>query len=243
MDRMRKTALIAGGLYLVTFITSIPALALKAPVRDNVDFILGAGSSTGVVWASFLEVVLALACIGTAVALFPVAKRHSEAAAVGFVAARVLEAVIIVIGVVSLFSVVTLRQDLAGAAGTDAASLVTTGRSLVALHDWTFLLGPGLIPGVNALFLGYVMYRSRLVPRVIPLMGLIGAPMLLASATATMFGIYDQVSTWSAVATLPVGLWELSLGVWLVVKGFTPSSITDESTDAGVASAYQSVAA
>lgn len=194
-------------------------------------------------WAGFLEVVLALACIGTAVALFPVAKRHSEAAAIGFVASRVLEAVIIVVGVVSLFSVVTLRQDLAGVAGTDAASLVATGRSLVALHDWTFLLGPGLIPGVNALFLGYVMYRSRLVPRVIPVIGLIGAPMLLASATATMFGVYDQISPWSSIAALPVGVWELSLGVWLVVKGFQASPVTDAVVISSEMAADRAVAA
>lgn len=122
-----------------------------------------------------------LACIGTAVALFPVVKRQNEAAALGFVTARVFEAGLILLGVVSVLAVVTLRQDVAGAAGADGASLVTTGRALVAIHDWTFLLGPGLIPGVNALLLGTLMYRSGLVPRVIPLMGLIGAPLILAA--------------------------------------------------------------
>ena len=120
----------------------------------------------------------------------------------------------------------TLRQDLAGAAGADAASMILTGNALVAVHDWTFLLGPGLMPAVNALLLGYLLYRSGLVPRIIPLMGLIGAPLLLASATATMFGAYEQVSAMSVIATLPIFFWELSLGVWLVVKGFKPSPIT-----------------
>lgn len=226
MTSLRKTALVAGGFYLITIIASIPALALYGPVLNNPDYIVSSGADTRVLWGGFLEVITALACIGTAVALFPVVKRQNEGVALGFVAARVLEAGVIVVGIVSLLSVVTLRQNLAGAAGTDAASLVTTGKALVAIHDWTFLLGPGLMPGVNALLLGYLMYRSRLVPRVIPVLGLIGAPLLLASATATMFGIYPQVSVWSAIATIPIFAWELSLGVWLVVKGFKPSAIT-----------------
>jgi hypothetical protein len=233
MDSVRKTALVAGAFYLITFITSIPALALYGPVLNNPDYIVSSGSDTRVLWGGFLEVILALACVGTAVTLFPVVKRQNEAAALGFVAARVLEAAIIVVGVVSLLSVVTLRQDLAGAAGADPASLVTAGKSLVAIHDWTFLLGPGVIPGVNALCLGYLMYRSRLVPRVIPVLGLIGAPIIFASATATLFGIYDQVSAWSAIAAIPVAAWELALGVWLVVKGFKPSPITAGMVTAG----------
>ncbi len=228
MDAMRKTALIGGGLYLLTFITSIPALGLKGPARENVNFILGAGSETSVLWAGFLDAVLALGCIGTAVALYPVTRRHSKSAALGFVASRTLEAAIIVVGVISLLSIVTLRQDLGATAGADTASLVTTGQSLVAVHDWTFLFGPGVMAGINALFLGSVMYRSRLVPRLIPTVGLIGAPIILASSTATIFGAYDQVSSWGTLAALPVAAWELSLGIWLVVKGFKPSPTTHE---------------
>lgn len=116
----------------------------------------------------------------------------------------------------------TLRQDLAASAGADAAALLPTGSALVATHDWTFLLGPGLIPAINALCPGYVLYRSRLVPRIIPALGLIGAPLLAISVTATLFGIYDQVSVFAVIAVLPIALWELSLGIWLVAKGFDP---------------------
>ncbi len=223
MDPMRKTAFAAGGFYLITIITSIPALVLYGPVLKNPDYIVSSGADARVLWGGFLEMILALACIGTAVTLFPVVKRQSEGVALGFVAVRVLEAAFIVVGIVSLLSVVTLRQGLAGAAGADAASLVTVGKSLVAIHNWTFLLGPGLIPGVNALLLGTLMYRSGLVPRAIPVLGLIGGPLLLASATATLLGLYPQVSVWSGIATIPVALWEAALGVWLVVKGFKPS--------------------
>ena len=226
MDSLRKTALIGGGLYLVTFISSIPAWFLLAPVLDNPDYIIGSGSDTQVLLGCFLDLINAFACVGTAVALYPVVKRQNGSAALGFVTSRVMEAAIIVIGVVSLLTVVTLRQDLAGTAGADAASLVTTGQSLVATRDWTFLLGPDLMAGINALLLGTLMYRSRLVPRVIPLMGLIGAPLLIAASIAIFFG----ASSLLLIAAIPVALWEFSLGVYLVVKGFKPCAITAEMT-------------
>jgi hypothetical protein len=226
MDPLRKTAFVAGALYLITFLASIPALALLDPVLSNPDYIVGSGADTSVVLGATLDVINALACIGTAIVLFPVVKRQSETLALGFVTSRLLEAAIIVGGVVSLLSVVTLRQDLAGATGADAASLVTVGQSLVASRDWTVLLGPGLMAAVNALLLGTLMYRSGLVPRVIPLLGLIGAPLLLASVTATLFGVFEQFSPPALILVLPVALWELSLGTWLVVKGFKPSPIT-----------------
>ena len=226
MDSLRKTALIGGGLYLVTFISSIPAFFLLAPVLDNPDYIIGSGNDTQVLLGCFLDLINAFACVGTAVALYPVVKRQNGSAALGFVTSRVMEAAIIVIGVVSLLTVVTLRQNLAGTAGADTASLVTTGQSLVATRNWTFLLGPDLMAGINALLLGSLMYRSRLVPRVIPLMGLIGGPLLIAASIAIFFG----ASSMALIVAVPVALWEFSLGVYLVIKGFKPCAITAEIT-------------
>ncbi len=167
MTSLRKTALVAGVFYLITFI-SIPTLALYGPVKNHRDWILGSGSHTGVLVGAFLEVIVALAGIGTAVTLYPVVKRQNEGVALGFVASRVLEACMIFAGVVSLLSLVTLRHDLGGAAGANAAALVTTGASHVAFYNGTLLLGQTLMPCINALLLGSLMYRSRLVPRVIP---------------------------------------------------------------------------
>ena len=234
MNSMRKTALVAGVFYLITFI-SIPTLALYGPVKNHRDWILGSGGHTAVLVGGFLEVIVALAGIGTAVTLYPVVKRQNEGVALGFVAARVLEAAMIFTGVISLLSLVTLRQG--GATGADAAALVTAGASHVAVYNWTFLLGQSLMPGINALLLGSVMYRSRLVPRVIPALGLIGAPLLICTVIATVFGGFKLGSP--ELAAFPVAAWELSLGVWLVVKGFRPSPIT---TDVTVAIAYQDVA-
>src|SRR6202044_3412197 len=239
MTSLRKTALVAGIFYLITFV-SIPTLAIYGPVRDHPDWILGSGGHTAVLVGGFLEVIVALAGIGTAVTLYPVVKRQNEGMALGFVAARVLEAVMIFTGVISLLSLVTLRQDLGGAAGANAAALVTTGASHVAVYNWTFLLSQSLMPGINALLLGSLLYRSRLVPRVIPLLGLIGAPFLICTVIVTLFGGFKLGSP--ELAALPVAAWELSLGVWLVVKGFRPSPVTADGPAASAPLAYQDAA-
>ena len=240
MDPTRKTAFVAGAFYLVTFLASIPALLLLSPVLDNPHYIVGSGADTQVRFAAFLDLVNALACIGTAVALFSVVKREHEGLALGFVTTRIFEAAVIVIGVVSLLAVASLRQ--AGAAGGDEASLITAGQSLVAVRDWTFLLGPGLMAGLNALLIGALMYRSRLVPRVIPVLGLIGAPLLIASVIAGLFGLHEHGSSvWTAIAVAPIFVWELSLGIYLVVKGFKPSPITTGMVTAGIPAAHREV--
>jgi len=221
---MRRTSLLAGVLYLITFV-SIPTLVLYQPVKDHVGtFVLGAGSTTGVLWGALSEVIVALAGISTAVVLFPVLKRQNETAALGLVAARLLETGLIVVGVISMLSIVTLRDDVAGAAGTSPASLVTAGHSLVAVYTWTFLLSQSLMPVACDLLLGYLLYRSGLVPRILPIIAFVGAPLLLASDLAIFFGAYANASPIAGLAALPVAVFELSFGIYLVVKGFRTSS-------------------
>ena len=241
MSSTRKTALVAGIFYLITFI-SIPTLALYGPIKNHQDWILGSGGHTAVLVGGFLEVIVALAGIGTAVTLYPVVKRQNESLALGFAAARVLEASMIFTGVVSLLSLVTLRQHLGGAAGANAAALVTTGASHAAVYNWTFLLGQSLMPAINALLLGSLLYRSRLVPRILPVIGLIGAPLLIAAVIAALFGSHRPDSSVARLPALPVAAWEFSLGVWLVVKGFKPSPITAAMDAASTPPAYQDVA-
>ena len=224
MDPTRKVALAGGIAYLITFAASLPQLKLFADVIDDpTGYISGPRSNTALLWGSWLEVITAIACVGTAVALYPVTRRVSRTAAIGFVTSRVVEATLILVGVMSLLSVVTLQDQFAGATGAQAEALGVTGEALVAMRQWTFLLGPGLIAGINALFLGTALYRGRLVPRIIPTIGLIGAPIILLSATATIFGGWAQTSSVGALCALPVAVWEFSLGVWLVVKGFNPA--------------------
>ena len=211
-------------------------------MKNHRDWILSSGSHTGMLVGGFLEVIVALAGIGTAVTLYPVVKRQNEGVALGFVAARVLEAVMIFTGVVSLLSLVTLRQDLGGAAGANTAALVTVGASHVAVYKWTFLLSQTLMPGINALLLGSLLYRSRLVPRVIPVLGLIGGPLLIIAVFATLFGQHSSLTGLAGLPVIPVAAWEFSLGVWLVVKGFKPSPITADMTAASTPLAYHDVA-
>jgi hypothetical protein len=221
MSSTRRTALVAGIFYLVSF-ASIPSLVLYGPVREA-GYLTGAGSDTGILLAAFLEVVVALAGIGTAVTLYPVVKRQNEAMALGFVASRTFEAAMILVGVGSILSLVTLRQGLGATTGADAAALVSA--SHVATYDWAFTLGQSLAPGLNAILLGTLLYRSGLVPRALPLMGLIGAPLHLTAVALTMSGVIDRSGLVALVAVLPIAAWEFSLGVYLVVKGFKPSPI------------------
>jgi hypothetical protein len=241
MTSTRKTALVAGVFYLITFI-SIPTLILYRPVLNHRDWILSSGSHTGVLVGGFLEVIVALAGIGTAVTLYPVVKRQNEGVALGFVAARVLEAGMIFAGVVSLLSLVTLRHDLGGPAGANAAALVTTGASHAAIYHSAFLLSQSLMPGINALLLGSLMYRSRLVPRIIPLMGLIGGPLLIIAVFATPFLQHSSLGGVAGLPVIPVAAWEFSLGVWLAFKGFKPSPITAEMDAASTPPAYRDAA-
>ena len=179
-------------------------------------------------WGALSEVIVGLAGIGTAVVLYPLAKRVSQTAALGFVAARVVETCLIFVSAVSLLSIITLRNDVAGTAGTDSASLVTMSHSLVATYNWTFLLSQSLMPVACDLFLGYVLFRGALVPRILPIIAFIGAPLLLASDIAVFFGAYSQVSPIAVFAALPVAVFELSLGIWLIIKGFRPTPLTTD---------------
>ncbi len=234
IDPLRRTAFLAGALYLLTFAASMPArFYFLDPVLSDPEYVVGPGADTRVLVGGLLDMVNALACIATAVVLFTVLKRQDETLALGFVTSRLLEAAIISIGVVSLLAVVSLRQDLAGTAGAEESSLVAVGGSLVAVYEWTFLFGPNVMAAVNALLLGSLMYRSGLVPRAIPLMGLIGGPLLLASVTGTVFGTHGLDSGVHVIAAAPIFVWELSLGVWLVVKGFRPSPVTTGAVPSG----------
>jgi hypothetical protein len=221
---------VAGVLYLVTFISSIPAVFLLGPVLNDPNYVTGPDQQ--VAFGALLDLVNALACIGTAVALFSVVKREHEGLALGFVTTRMFEAAVIVIGVVCILSVVTLRQT--GAANGDAESLVPVSQALVAVRNWTFVLGPGTA-GLNALLLGTLMYRSRLVPRAIPALGLIGGPVYYSAVIAIVLGITGPGSVWQGIGGIFMFIWELLLGLWMTFKGFNPSSpvVVAISADAG----------
>jgi hypothetical protein len=216
----------AGGIaYLITFAASIPAVLLLAPILNDPSFIVSGTADTQVAFGALLDVVNAIACIATAVAVYPVVRRQNESLALGFVTSRLMEAAIIMIGVVSLLAVVTMHQQVAGTAGAGGDSLETTGQALVAVRDWTFNFGPNVCAGINALLFGTLLYKSRLVPRIIPTLGLIGAPFILAASVLAVFGVAEVGSAWF-FGVIPVAIWELSVGTWMTFKGFRPSPLT-----------------
>ena len=226
----QKIARVTGVLFVITFITSIPpVLFLYGPLLDDPRYIVGgAAADNGAYLGALLELILIIANIGTAVVLYPVVRRVNEILALGFVTARVVECSFIAVGVLIILSLVTLRQE----AAADAGSLVAVGRALVAVQSWTFLLGPGFVVGIgNGLILGYLMYRSGLVPRVMALLGLIAGPVLIARFVGILFGVFEPMSVLGSLMVVPEFVWELSFGIWLIVKGFNPSAVASLSTN------------
>ena len=227
----QKIARVTGVLFVITYITSIPAYFLYGPLLDDPRYIVGGGAADNIAsLGALLELILIIANIGTAVVLYPVVKRVSEILALSFVAARVVESVFIAVGILSVLSLMTLRQE--AAAGADAGSLIAVGQSLVAVQSWTFLLGPGFVVGVgNGLILGYLMYRSGLVPRGMALLGLIAGPVLIARFVGILFGVFEPGSVLGGLMVVPEFIWELAFGIWLIVKGFNPSAVASLSTN------------
>jgi hypothetical protein len=208
---------IFGVLFIITFITSIPALALYQPVLDDpVGYITGGGQDNQIYLAALLEFFLIVSGVGTAVALYPIARRQNEALALGYVASRIMESVFIAAGIIFALGVVGLRHDLPSA--HDAAF------TLAALKDWTFLFGPGFFPLGNGLLLGYLMYRSGLVPRRMAWVGMIGGPLLFLAGVGVLFDLWDAGSTVPALATIPEFIWEAFLGIYCTIYGFRKDS-------------------
>jgi len=241
VDSTRKTALAVGVLFILTFITSIAGVMIYGPVLSDPNYITSSGADTRVFAGAFLELLLIVTNIGCATVLFPLLKKQNEGLALAYVAARLVECTFILIGLLSLLAIVTLRQ---GATAADSGSLLLIGKALHSIHDWTFLLGPGLTDGVGTgLILGYLMYRSGLVSRRMALFGVIGGPLLAASGVAVLMGLIPQQSTPQGILTVPEVIWEAFLGLWLTFKGFSPAPITSGNTRPVGADGTRAVAA
>jgi hypothetical protein len=203
----QRIAKLTGLLFVITFVTSIPALLLYHPVLHDARYIIGSGADGRVSLGAVLELLLIVANIGTAVVLYPIVKRQSKGLALGFVTARIVESAFILIGIVSLLTIVTLRRSVTDA---DPRTMVAIGRALVAIHNWTFVLGPGFVVGIgNGLILGYLMYRSGLVPRRMAMLGLVGGPLICLTGIAVVMNVIDRGSIVQGIATIPEFCWEL----------------------------------
>jgi len=228
-DPTRRTASIVGWLFVLTYVTSIAAKAVLYPPLFDGNYITGPGQDTRVLWGAFAECVLIIANIGTATAIYSVIKKRHPHLALSFVAARIMESVFIGVGILAVLTVVTMRQDYAGADAASAATLNVVGDAFLTMQQWTFNLGPAFVVGVgNGVILGFVMWRTRLVPRRLSVLGVIGGPFIIASGSAAVLGLIEPGGALQNLSAAPEFFWELGLGIYLIVKGFkTPTSPTD----------------
>ena len=226
---VQRTGRIFGWFFIGTFITSIPARLLFVhgigAKWTDMRFIPGATSNTSLKLGAILEFGLIVTNIATAVVIYPLVRRQSETVSLGYVTARIMESVFTAIGLMSIISVVDVAHSLTSATGVNATAIGATGSSLVNTYEWAFLWGPGLVAGIgNGLLLGYLMYRSALVPPRMALLGLIGGPLLILSFLLTLSGVYKNGSALSTLLALPEIVWEAFLGIYCAWKGFRPES-------------------
>lgn len=218
----RRIATVTGWLWIITFVTSIPArFVFYKPVIDHGNYVTGAGddAKTLIAIGAVLELILIIANIGTAVVPYSIHKRVHEAGALGYVTARVMECMFIAVGILFMLAISTLRQD--APSGTDAA----LGQGLRAVYEWSFRLGPGFVVGVgNGLILGWLMYKSELVPRGLSMFGLIGGPLIIISGVLVVFDVIKGGGSVQGLMSIPEAFWELSIGIYLILKGYRTSA-------------------
>lgn len=222
----RKSAVIVGILFILAAVASIiGGLVLYKPILGTDYLTAGSQQANGVILGALMELILVVSAVGTAATMFPILRKHNETVAIWHLIFRFLEAVIITVGVISVLSLVTLSRDFTAAGAADAASFHAAGTALKAIHDWTFMLGPNFMLGINTMMYSWIFYQSRLVPRFIPMLGMTGSVLILLSALLVMFGVIEQVSAWGALLALPIFANEMILAVWLILKGFHPSAV------------------
>jgi hypothetical protein len=226
MDSNRKNEIIVGILFILAASAAIVGLALCQPVLSDAWYIIkGSANETQVIWGAFCELVLAFSIIGISIMMYPIINKENESIAIGYVCFRLLEAAIIIIGIISILSLVTLNQEIAKAVDPSVISFLTDGKLLIAVHNRTFLLGPNLALGASTLMMSYFLYISKLVPRFISLLGLIGGPLIFVCAVLVMFGVFLQISVWGVLLTIPLLAFEMTLALWLIIKGFNSSDV------------------
>ena len=240
----KRIARAFGVWFLLTWVFAIAGRGLLGPAYNDPHYILGAGSDFRVQLGAVFDFLLLIANIATAVVLYPVVKRQSQIGALGYVAARIMESAFIMVGLLSLVSIVALRQDVSGLTGADVAALEAAGRSLATVYEFAFLFGPGLVVGFgNGLILGWLMYSSGLLPRRLAMLGLIGGPSLIVGFVLVLFGVVETGSAGQFVFSLPEMVWEAALPMYVLWKGFRPSAISDEPRQVGVEPAFSAASA
>ena len=222
----KKTAKIVGVLLILATVTAVAGVILYNPILNGPDYLTnGSQHANQVILGALMELILVVSAVGTATTMFPILRKYNETIALWHICFRFLEAIIITVGVISVLSLLTLSREFVAAGAQDTASFQTSGIVLNAIHDWTFLLGPNFMLGINTMMYSYIFYKTKLVPRFISILGMIGATLIFTCALFVMFGVFPQLSVWGAILALPVAAYEMILAVWLIVKGFNESAL------------------
>lgn len=226
MNTIKKSSLIVGILFILAAVTAIIGLILYDPILNDPDYLIkGSEHANQVILGALMELILVISAVGTSTTMFPLLRKYNETIALWHVCFRFLEAVIITVGIISVLSLLTLSQEFVAAGAPDISSFQASGTLLKAVHDWTFLLGPNFMLGINTMMYSYIFYKTKLVPRFIPILGMTGATLIFIAALLEMFGVFPQQSVWGAILALPVAANEMILAVWLIVKGFNESAL------------------
>jgi hypothetical protein len=226
MNSNKKAAKIVGVLFILAAVTAVIGLNLYDPILNGPDYLIkGSEHANQVILGAFMELILVVSAVGTATTMFPLLRLYNETIALWHVCFRFLEAIIITVGIISVLSLLTLSQEFVVAGASDPASFHSSGIILKAIHDWTFMLGPLFMLGINTMMYSYIFYKTRLVPRFISILGMTGATCVFACSLFVMFGVFPQISFWGAILAVPVAANEMILAVWLIVKGFNENAI------------------
>jgi hypothetical protein len=226
MKSNKKAAKIVGVLFILAAVSAVAGVILYGPILNGSDYLMnGSKHANQIILGALMELILVISAVGTATTMFPILRRYNETIALWHVCFRFLEAIVITVGVISVLSLLTLSREFVAAGASDVASFQTSGTVLKAIHEWTFMLGPNFMLGINTMMYSYIFYKTKLVPRFIPIIGMTGAALVFICALLVMFGVIEQVSVWGGMLALPVAANEMILAVWLIVKGFNSSAL------------------
>ncbi|MHC0038029.1 DUF4386 domain-containing protein [Pseudoneobacillus sp. C159] len=227
MNSNQRAAKLIGVLFILAAVSAVAGVILYDPILNGPDYLTNGSQHTNqIVLGAVMELILVVSAIGTATTMFPILRKYNETVALWHVCFRFLEAIIITVGVISVLSLLTLSQELVALSSPDTASFQSSGIVLLAIQKWTFLLGPNFMLGINTMMYSYIFYKTKLVPRFIPILGMTGAISVFICALLVMFGVFPQLSVWGAILALPVAANEMILALWLIVKGFNPSVLS-----------------
>lgn len=227
MNTKRKSAVFIGICFILAAVTAVVGLILYDPLLNESDYLrAGDAHRNSVMTGVLMELILVIAAIGTSTIMFPILRKYNETIALWHVCFRFLEAIVIIIGIISMLALLTLSHEFVNATNPDVGSFQASGITLKAIHDWTFLLGPNFLLGINTMMYSYIFYKTKLVPRFIPILGMTGATLVFVCALLVMFGVIEQLSAWGAILALPVAANEMILAIWLIAKGFNVSALS-----------------